>query len=360
MKELQITLSGRVQGVSMRKSVKKMAESFGLVGYVENVPNGTVHIVAQGKEDDLMGFLEWCHRGEFPAQVKGLLCEWRDCGKKFNEFEIRRYSSVIADQAQSMKNLGRTALRKTPANIPTHVAVIADGNRRWARAHGWKPWVGHRKGGDVDRLRGIYAKCKKIGVKYVSMWVWSTENWERSKEEQEAIFSVFMKGFEKAKEICLKDKIRFKHVGRKDRLPKDIVTAMDEMERATKDFSDLSFILCVDYGGRDEIVRAVNKVIADGKKSVTEETFATYLDTHGIPDPDLVIRTSGEMRLSGLMPFQSTYAELYSSPVLLPDFGVEEFMKAVDEYSRRTRRFGGTVTGNDGVDESHLTDPDEE
>ena len=158
-----------------------------------------------------------------------------------------------------------------------------------------------------------------------------------------------------------KEEIRFRHLGRKDRLSEDIVEGLETLEEKTKNLSKLNFQLCMDYGGRNEIVRAVNGMIKDGVQEVSEELFSKYLDTTNLPDPDFVIRTSGEKRTSGIMPYQAAYAELYFTDVPFPEFGAEEFKRALLEYSGRVRRFGGTA-GRDlkNINEDALVDPDKE
>ena len=139
-----------------------------------------------------------------------------------------------------------------------------------------------------------------------------------------------------------KNKIRFKHLGRKDRIPKKLVQALEKLEQESKNYSGFNVQLCLDYGGKDEIIRAVNRAIKSGKIEINEKEFHEFLDTKNIPEPDLIIRTSGEQRTSGIMPFQSSYAELYFTPVYFPDFNSQELKKAIEEFQKRQRRFGGS------------------
>lgn len=359
MRELKIELWGRVQGVNFRNSISSYAKALDIKGYVKNRTDGSVLVIALGQEPSLEELLGWCQKSVFPARVTGMSYEWREPSARYSGFSIRKDKGFIPDQAQSMVNLGKEVLGLTdPAKVPTHVVIVADGNRRWARSHGWKPWVGHRMAAQYERVKPIFDECKTTGVKYLSLWIWSTENWDRDPEEIEGIFNVFRELVHWAYEEFPKEHIRFRHIGRKDRLPKDIVSDLVALEERSKEFTKLNLQLCMDYGGRDEIVRAVNGMIRDGVKDVTEKTVARYLDTNGIPDPDLVIRTSGEKRLSGIMPFQTTYSELYFTNVPFPAFGAEEFKRALLEYAGRVRRFGGTNTQDlKGVDVSKLYDP---
>ena len=223
---------------------------------------------------------------------------------------------------------------------PLHVAIIPDGNRRWARQKGMKPWEGHIKAGAYDNMKPLFEKAKELGVKYLSFWGFSTENWKRDKKEVSIIMRLILKGLQEFEEKIEDDKVRFRHIGRKDRLLKKLVEAMNDLEKKTEKYDGLHVLLCLDYGGRDEIVRAVNKILKAGKEEIDASEFEGYLDTKGIPDPDLIIRTGGEKRFSGFMPFQSDYAEICFTDIYYPDFSAEDLGKAIDEYSRRQRRFG--------------------
>ena len=224
-------------------------------------------------------------------------------------------------------------------SIPVHMAIIPDGNRRWARERSMKPWEGHAKAGTFENLNSLIQEAKKLGVKYLSFWGFSTENWKREKKEVDIIMRLILKGLNEFEARGEKD-IRFVHIGRKDRLLGKLVERIDSLEEKTKENKGVYVLLCLDYGGRDEIMRAVNKVLKSGKKDISEEEFRNFLGTNGFPDPDLIVRTGGEMRMSGFMPFQSDYAELFFTDVYFPDFGVAELRAAVGEYSRRQRRFG--------------------
>lgn len=224
--------------------------------------------------------------------------------------------------------------------LPTHVALIPDGNRRWAKDRNMKPWEGHAKAGTFDNLNSLLVEARKIGIKYISFWGFSTENWKRDKKEVNIIMRIILKGLNEFDEKMEKG-LKFVHVGRKDRLLKKLVDRINDLERKTKDNKEICMILCLDYGGRDEIMRAVNKLLKEGKKEIDIDEFRKYLDTNNLPDPDLIIRTGGEMRMSGFMPFQSDYAELYFTDIYFPDFDAAELRRAVQWYSKRDRRFGG-------------------
>lgn len=226
--------------------------------------------------------------------------------------------------------------------VPNHIAMILDGNRRWARARGLKPWEGHRAGHDA--VRKLSKAARDMGVHTFTIWAFSTENWERSEVEIAEIMKLLRFGLDEMEPDLHKEKTRLVHLGRKDRLPKDVMEHIERLERETKEYARHTFNIALDYGGRDEILRALRKVISDqlSVNSLDTKTFESYLDTAGQPYPyvDLFIRTSGEQRTSGLLPWQMDYAEYYFEPDHLPDFTPEKLKEAVLDYSRRRRRFG--------------------
>jgi undecaprenyl diphosphate synthase len=172
------------------------------------------------------------------------------------------------------------------------------------------------------------------------LWAFSTENWSRPEKEREVIFDLVLNTVRRFREDSSKDKIKFRFIGRRDRLPKNLISELLKLESETKNFNSITVVLCLDYGGRDEIVRAANKIIKSGIKSVDEKKFSEFLDTFGIPDVDLIIRTANEKRLSGFMPFQSVYSELYFAKPCFPDFGKRELKKAIEDFEKRKRNFG--------------------
>ncbi len=226
--------------------------------------------------------------------------------------------------------------------IPSHIAMILDGNRRWARARGLQPWEGHY--GGFKAVEKLAYAARQLGVHTFTVWAFSTENWERPKEEIDAIMSLFRRALKEKEKEFHKDKVALVHLGRKDRLPPDIRKELTRIEAETARYSDRHvFNLAVDYGGRDEILRATQKAIDAGVKTLDEKILESYLDTANqpYPNPDLFIRTSGEQRTSGLLPWQMVYAEFYFDSTHLPDFSPEKLREAIIDYSRRRRRFGG-------------------
>lgn len=338
MKEIKIDIFGRVQGVRFRHFVKKHADAMGLKGFVRNRPDGSVLVVAQGSSKELEDFLFRVQRGPLIAKVTGVSYVWRKPVQSYSDFTIEVEGDFVRDQASSFTNLGRFFLSKKRA--PRHIAIIPDGNRRWARERGLAVSKGHQNAVQEQKVMDLFREARSLGVKYVSLWGFSTENWKRSKEEVDQLFDLFRKELGVIETTFVREKIRFRHVGRRDRLPEDIIRALEDFEAKTKDFRDFNVQFCLDYGGRDELARAVNKIIQSGVREVSESDFAKFLDTDDIPDPDLIIRTSGEQRTSGFMPYQSTYAELYFSPLYFPEFGPLQLREAVQEFIRRKRNFG--------------------
>jgi undecaprenyl diphosphate synthase len=227
-------------------------------------------------------------------------------------------------------------------NPPTHVAIIMDGNGRWAKKRGLPRIAGHRAG--TENLRQIIRSTVEFGVKYLTIYAFSTENWGRPQEEVEGLFSILADVIDREFEELNKEGVRLLHIGRLDRLPQELQKKVNHAMELTHANERLSLQLAWNYGGRDELVCAISRMIEEGVKpdQVTPELVGQYLFTAGIPDPDLVIRTSGEMRTSNFLIWQTAYSEWYTTPTLWPDFNREEYWKALSEYSQRERRFGKT------------------
>ena len=221
--------------------------------------------------------------------------------------------------------------------IPTHIAFIMDGNGRWAQNKNLPKAKGHEEG--ARSVEAVVNAALKAGVKYITLYAFSTENWKRSKTEIAALMKLLSKTLDKfIKEDDPKVKVIFS--GRRDPLPKDILAKMDKAAQIKKDNPALTLNLAINYGSRQEITDAANKLIAEGKKEITQEDISGAL-YNNLPEPDLIVRTSGEQRLSNFLLWQSAYSEFYFTPVLWPDFKEEHFRQAVEEYGRRQRRFGG-------------------
>ena len=229
--------------------------------------------------------------------------------------------------------------------IPQHIAIIMDGNGRWAKRRGLPRKAGHKAGAETFRRIANY--CKQIGVKYLTVYAFSTENWKRSEEEVSGIMFLLENYLKEAIRDMEKNRFCFRVFGDISRLSPGLQRLCRETMERSSVYTDVQVNFCLNYGGRDEIIRAVKAFAADvaaGKRtaeSLTEADFALYLDSAGVPDPELVIRPSGEMRTSNFLPWQSAYSEFVFMDVLWPDFSNEDLDAAIAEFSRRNRRFGG-------------------
>ena len=233
----------------------------------------------------------------------------------------------------------------TNMTIPRHVALILDGNGRWAKKRGLPRTMGHKEG--CKTVEKTVEAAARLGIQYLTVYGFSTENWKRSAEEVGALMQLFRFYMVRLLKIASENNVRVKMIGDRRRFDQDIIDGIGRLERETKDNTGLTFVIAVNYGGRDEILRAAAKLAADIKAGkldeaqLSEETFASYLDTAGMPDPDLLIRTSGEIRLSNYLLWQLAYTEIYVTDTLWPDFDQEELEKAILQYNKRERRFGG-------------------
>lgn len=237
--------------------------------------------------------------------------------------------------------------------IPAHIAIILDGNGRWAKAKGMPRNYGHAQGSkNVER---ICEEAYRMGVKYLTVYAFSTENWNRPKDEVDALMKLLRNYMKTCLKTAAKNDMKVRVIGDKTGLDEDIRNRIAELEEATKDNGGLNFQIALNYGSRDEIVRAVRRVSEDVKEGkvkpgdIDEKMFETYLDTHGIPDPDLMIRTSGELRLSNYLLWQLAYTEFYFTDIPWPDFTKEELSKAIEQYNRRDRRYGGVKEAQEDV-----------
>lgn len=229
--------------------------------------------------------------------------------------------------------------------IPRHVALILDGNGRWAKKRGLPRTMGHKEGCvTVEKTVEIAAR---LGIEYLTVYGFSTENWKRSAEEVGALMQLFRYYMVRLLKIASANNVRVRMIGDRRRFDRDIIEGINRLESETRENTGLTFVIAVNYGGRDEITRAVRRLAEDcaagslRAEDVTEATVASYLDTAGMPDPDLLIRTSGELRLSNYLLWQLAYTEIFVTDCLWPDFNQEELEKAILAYNKRERRFGG-------------------
>lgn len=229
-------------------------------------------------------------------------------------------------------------------NVPQHIAIILDGNGRWAKAKGMPRNYGHAQGS--KNVEKICEEAWRMGIKYLTVYAFSTENWSRPENEVAALMKLLRNYMKTCLKTAAKNDMKIRVIGDIEPLDDDIKSRIRELEAATTDNGGLNFTIALNYGSRDELKRAAQKMAkdcAEGKikaEEIDESVFETYLDTHGIPDPDMMIRTSGEQRLSNYLLWQLAYSEFYFTDVPWPDFTKEELVKAIEEYNHRHRRFG--------------------
>lgn len=238
--------------------------------------------------------------------------------------------------------------------VPTHIAIILDGNGRWAKKRKMPRTLGHIKG--CDNVEPVCRIAYEMGVKYITMYAFSTENWKRPESEVAELMKLLARYMKDAKKLSVKNNMRVRIIGDRSRLSQELNSLIVELEELSRDFTGLQLQIAVNYGGRDDIKRAFNKIILDASKKglslsdlntqLTEELISRNLDTSDIPDPDLMIRTSGEQRLSNYLIWQLAYAEYFFTDTLWPDFGKKDLEEAVAFYSKRDRRFGGLKKGH--------------
>lgn len=228
--------------------------------------------------------------------------------------------------------------------MPDHVAIVMDGNGRWATSRGWPRLVGHRRG--VERVREIVRAAPDLGIRWLTLYAFSTENWKRSTEEVLGLMSIFGRYIQREAEQLSHEGVRLRFIGERGRLDARLQQLMAGIEARTAHLTTLNLTVAINYGGRDEITRAVRALACEAASGgidpadITEAAFAARLDTHGLPDPDLVIRTSGETRTSNFLPWQTAYAEWEFTETLWPDFTAQELGSILARFGNRERRFG--------------------
>lgn len=237
---------------------------------------------------------------------------------------------------------------KPERKIPSHIALILDGNGRWAKRRGLPRTMGHKEG--CITVERTVETAARLGIEYLTVYGFSTENWKRSAEEVGALMQLFRYYMVRLLKVASANNVKVKMIGDRQRFAGDIIDGINRLERETAANTGLTFIIAVNYGSRDEIVRAARHMLEDCRSGafnpddLDESRFAAYLDTAGIPDPDLLIRTSGEMRLSNYLLWQLAYTELYVTDCLWPDFNKQELEKAIEYYNTRERRFGAVLS----------------
>ncbi len=236
-------------------------------------------------------------------------------------------------------------LSSDPRRLPEHIGIIMDGNGRWAKARNLPRTQGHNEG--LQAAKRVVKACSELGIRFLSLYTFSTENWKRTEEEVSFLMGLLVKHLKREYDFYRQNSIRVIHSGDIEGLPQEVQAEIQSVTKDTASFSGLTVNLAINYGGRNEIVRACRKWFqalkgnGDGNVSLSEEQFSKYLDHPEIPDPDMIIRTGGEMRLSNFLLWESAYAEYYFSDKLWPDWGGDDILDAIASYRKRERRFGG-------------------
>ena len=244
-------------------------------------------------------------------------------------------------------------MNKQLDNIPQHIAIIMDGNGRWATERGKKRSYGHQAG--VEAVRRITSECTRLGVKYLTLYTFSTENWGRPADEIAALMGLVLSSLED--EIFMKNNVRFRVIGDVKRLPEAVQQKLRETEEHTAKNDAMTMVVALSYSSRWEITEAVKKIASEGLQDITEETISQHLTTSFMPDPDLLIRTGGELRISNYLLWQIAYSELYFCDTYWPDFDEECLHKAIESYQQRQRRYGKTEAQVEAEETLPLTPP---
>jgi len=345
MNNYKITIFGRVQGILFRKFIQKTAIKNNIKGIVRNLKDGSVQIIINTTNENLNIFIKKIKKYNL-AIINNLQVEKINLEKEFTGFKIIKTKNYISDKISAIKNLINyytkyNITRNHLKIIPNHIVIIPDGNRRWAKKIGMSGKFGHSQAINGKRMESFFLSSKKLGIKNISLWGFSTENWSRDKDEIEHLWKIFHKSIDKIEKYCIDENIKFNHIGRKTKLPKDLLEKIKTVEKNTKKKDNIGTInLLLDYGGEEEILEMVNK-LKDKKTKITSDDLYKNLYTKDLPMPDMIIRTSGEQRLSGIFPLQSRYAELFFVKKTFPEFTNKDFEKLIYKFQFRKRRFGG-------------------
>jgi undecaprenyl diphosphate synthase len=336
---VRIVIRGRVQGVFMRKWIKRYADNHELFGTVENKKDGSVEVYVFGTQEKIDTAVEVFKKGSVLSKVQDIkVFPVKSALFSSNSFTILYgSSSYIIDKAKAFLCLVKNTFTRTVeyAHIPKHLVIIPDGNRRYAMRRKWLPTAGHTHG--ARRMGELVEYAFDHGVTHLTVWGFSTENWKRSKEEIDSLMKLFLHAMDQYEALCHKHTIRFYHFGRKDRIPEVLRTRMEVLSAATMYYGERHIAFAIDYGGMDEIIRAVEQV---QEKRLHADAIVNCTDSAVFPPVDLVIRTGGEMRTSGILPLATLYAEYYFSSKYFPDFTTKHLHVAFKEFEKRKRRFG--------------------
>lgn len=352
----KINIFGRVQGICFRKYLKKIATKNNLVGTVKNLKEGSVEIILECENYEFDFFLKQItkikkYKFAIINNINIKILETNTDKKLHNKlsgkFKIIKKDNLLLDKINAIYNLFnyhfKFSINKNHLKIiPNHLIIIPDGNRRFATRKKIPKKFGHNLAISNNRIEKFLKVSRKLGVKNISFWAFSTENWKRSDDEIENLFKLFYKFIEKIESICKYEKIKFNHIGRQNKLPKKLMSKIIDLENSTIENKSGTINLLLDYGGVEEILTTINKLKKNDKiTEITEDILFDNLYTKNLPQPDMIIRTSGEYRLSGIMPLQSIYSELFFVKKTFPEFTQNDLKKLIYNFQFRKRRFGG-------------------
>lgn len=361
MEQLEIIIKGEFWNKDSLMSVSNLAQNINLRGYMD-INDDSIELILQGSKNSLEEMLLWVQKGSFMKSIKSMSYSYLDMKVKFDKFQIKN-ESILSKASNAIKKFKYEPIDMEKMDldfqkIPKHITIIPDGNRRWAREKNLHPWIGHMQiTKNKSKLMEMFEVASKIGIEYITFWAFSTDNWKRDHKEVEMLLGMMRDFADEMLEEGKSRNIRYRHIGRRDRLPSDILGKIDKLVENTKDNSGICIQFAIDYGGKDEIVRGVNKIIEEGVKKVDVEIMNKYIDSGLLPPPDLIIRTGGERRTSGVMMWHSDYSELYFTNLMFPDFDAYAMIDAVRDYEKRVRRFGGTAKEDiKNIDKSKLKD----
>lgn len=343
-----IKIYWRVQWIWFRKLVKQYCNKHKILWQIKNHSKWHCQTILYCDDNDITNFKLWLRTNPSLSIINNIIeKENKIKNIKINsQFTIYKKHNFILDKLIAFKNLLNYFCKRNInlnhiRQIPNHIIIIPDWNRRRARKKWLEGIQWHNIAINNNRIEKLYNAATQLWVKHISLWGFSTENWKRSKKEVDSLMNIFNQIADELKITCIKNKIWFHHIGRKTKLPKELIKKFNELEKATSKFINTSINLFIDYGWREEIIHTINNILKEKINKISEKDFSTHLYTKALPDPDIIIRTSNEKRLSGIVPFQGIYSELFFIKKNFPAFKWNDLKKIIYKFGKRKRRFWG-------------------
>lgn len=344
-KHYSIKIYWRVQWILFRKLVKQYCDKHKIWWQIENHKQWHCEAILYCDLKNITNFKLWLRSNPSLSIIHTIILkEINQNTKTYIQFKIYKTSNFILDKLIAFKNLLNYFLKRNInlnhiRQIPNHLIIIPDWNRRRARKR-WLEWLEwHKIAINNNRIEDLYHAATQLWVKHVSLWGFSTENWKRSKKEVDSLMHIFNQIADELKITCKKNNIWFHHIWRKTKLPKELIKKFDKLEKDTIKFTKTSINLFIDYGWREEIISTINSILKEKINQISEKDFSKHLYTKLLPDPDIIIRTSNEKRLSGMVPFQWIYSELFFIKKDFPAFKSKDLKKIIYKFGKRKRRF---------------------